>query len=115
MTECKRYITVDNVVIDRHNNLYPLSMHSSEAAAKRRAQRLNRKLQEEKARLRAAAARRRRRHKRNLAIPDYRDGWNAAIDAACERLRRHEIDWLGDTSFRQMELEILGAVAALKL
>ncbi len=46
--------------------------------------------------------------------PEYRRGWNDAIDAAVKRLRNHEIDWLGDKSFGQMEAEIVRVVAMLR-
>jgi hypothetical protein len=44
----------------------------------------------------------------------YVEGWNAAIDAACEALRKHRIAWMSDKTFSHMEWEIQQAVAKLR-
>lgn len=96
----KRYTAVGRDVLDRHHWFQRVSTHQSEDAAKRKARRLNRELKQQA--------------EQEKSSPSYREGWNDAIDAAVQRLRNHDIDWLGDKSFSQMEAEIYRAVATLR-
>jgi hypothetical protein len=44
---------------------------------------------------------------------DYVRAWNDAVEAAVERLRNHQIDWMSDKTFGQMKGELLDAVKSL--
>ena len=47
------------------------------------------------------------------SLEPYDQGWNDAIDAALERLRAHQIDWLGNT-FGETERKIAQLVESLR-
>lgn len=47
------------------------------------------------------------------SLEPYDQGWNDAIDAALERLRSHQVDWLGNT-FGETERKIKQLIGTLR-